>query len=532
MTPLMIGSAPSSGTGSSGTGSSGTGSAGAASAGVASTGSASTGSASTGSGSAAPDGTDSFASVLAATDPAPTSVAVSAATHGESGSARGSTGSTSGDRPADPASAAALAANFAVAALALPVPVPVPVTPAAASAWSGNRPAAGGSVTSVQSVAVASLSIEPAGQPGQPPTTAAPATTVTPATTAASATTATAATAVQTLATMSGQSSTGTAETPSTGTAGPAPSPAVAPAAAQSFVGGLRTIKPPTQPNTATAGSAQFAAPVASPMAAGTDRPAVTPVGGPDLVPVLVANPPVEQRPSAPNKPITPVVTHDPAGPVLASHPLPRPNNDSGTGSNDREHPSNPQPGITPASSTGFNPTDPNQPTLAASQPVVASQPVTASQPISQPATAQSAPADPLPVSHQLSGPVLSLRTAGNGSHQLTIALHPAELGPVNLHVRIVGDSMAIQLASTSEGAHDALREALPQLRQELQAAGLGNVDLSLDLGGAPSGNHAQAGNHTQAGSRQPEAGYQTEQPIRTAPRRSTATESGLDRWL
>jgi flagellar hook-length control protein FliK len=529
MTPL-IASAPSSGAGS---------------AGPASTGPASTGLASTGSGSAASAATGSFASVLAVTDPAPPSVGVSAASHGESGSAGGSAGSTSGDQPADPASAATLAANFAVAALALPVPVPVPVTPAAASAWSANRPASDGPDTSVQSVAGASQPLQPAGQVGQSPmATTASATTAASTATAASATiapstataasattaasTATAATAMQPPASPSGQPSSGTAEAPSTDPA----TPAVAPAATQGFVGGLRTIKPPTQPNTATAGSAQFAAPVAGPLAAGADRPAVTPVGGPNVVPVLVANPPVEQRPSPPNKPITPVVTHDPAGPVLAGHPLPRPTNDSGTGSNDREHPSNPQPSITPAGSTGFSLTDASQATLAANQPVVASQPVAASQPINQPATAQSTMADQLPVSHQLSGPVLSLRTAGDGSHQLTIALHPAELGPVNLHVKIVGDSMAIQLASTSEGAHDALREALPQLRQELQAAGLGNVDLSLDLGGAPSGNHAQAGDQAQAGFRQPESGYQTEQPVRTAPRRSTTTESGLDRWL
>lgn len=516
MTPLMIGSAASSSTGSASTGSSSTG--------LAPASSGSTSSASTGSGSTAPAGVDSFASVLAATDPVSTSVAVSAANHGESSAAGGSTASPSGDQPADPAGATALAANFAVAALALPVPVPVPVTPAAASAWSGNRPAADGSVTSVQSVAVASQPLEPAGPVGQ-----------SPAATAASTTTAVAGIAAQTPATTSVQPSSGTAETPSTGPAkmpptepaGPALSPAIAPVA-QSFVGGLRTIKPPTQPNTATAGSAQFAAPVASPLAAGADRPA----GGPNVVPVLVANPPVQQRPAAPNKPISPVATHDPAGPVLASHPLPRPTNDSGTGSNDREHPSNPQPSISPASSTGFSLTDASQATLVASQPVAASQPVTAGPPISQPATAHSAPADQLPVSNQLAGPVLSLRTAGNGSHQLTIALHPAELGPVNLHVRIVGDSMAIQLASTSEGAHDALHAALPQLRQELQAAGLGNVDLSLDLGGAPSGNQAQTGSQTQAGFGQPESGYQTEQPVRTAPRRTTTTESGLDRWL
>jgi hypothetical protein len=286
-------------------------------------------------------------------------------------------------------------------------------------------------------------------------------------------------------------------------------------------------------PNTATAGPAQFAAPVVSPAGTGPVPPVADPSGGPTIVPVQIANPPVEQRP--PVKATTPIHTHDPSSsPVLGGRPLPRPNNGAGAGSDDREHASNPQPSST-AASTGFGLTDAGTATPTAGQPMLASQPIsqpTAAPPTTaQPATGQPV-ANPLPVSHQLTGPVLSLRTAGNGSHQLTIALHPAELGPVNLHVRILGDSMAIQLASTSEGAHDALRDALPQLRQELQAAGLPNVDLSLDLGGAPSGGHTQAGGQAQTGGGQPEPGYQVEQPISVPPRRSTTTESGLDRWL
>jgi flagellar hook-length control protein FliK len=507
MTPLMIGNAPSSGAGPAPAGSASN-----------AAGPASSGSAPTGSGS---DGADSFASVLAATDPAP----VPAANQGQSGS---SAKSESPDRPTDQASATALAADFAVAALALPVPVPVPVTPAAAAAWSGNQPAAAGEpATAAQSV-VGQLpgSASTPGQTGSTPAARSAVTAISPAPAAAPATTTTATRPVPVPATIADPATSPTVSPPS--------GPAATPVSAQGFVGGLRTIKPPTQPNTATAGSAQFAAPVASPIEAGSAQPAA---GATNVVPVLVANPPVEQRPAPSNKPITPVLTHDPSSvPVLASHPLPRLDNGADTGSDNREHPGNPQPSITPAGSTGFSLADAGNATTTLSQQVAASQPVVTSQPISQPAPAQSATANlptasQLPVSQQLAGPVLSLRTAGTGSHQLIIALHPAELGPVNLHVKILGDSMAIQLASTSEGAHDALREALPQLRQELQAAGLGNVDLSLDLGGAPSGNHAQAGNQTQAGG-QPEAGYQTEQPVKTTPRRSTTTESGLDRWL
>jgi flagellar hook-length control protein FliK len=164
-------------------------------------------------------------------------------------------------------------------------------------------------------------------------------------------------------------------------------------------------------------------------------------------------------------------------------------------------------------------------------------------------------PAGPPQLTQQVAGPVLSLRTAGDGNHQLTIALHPAELGPVNVHVRILGDSMTIQLASSSADAHDALREALPQLRQELQAAGLHNVDLhavempavekhtvdlSLDLGGSTGGSGAQAEPRADQGHRPgrhdgpPADGPPVDRPAVTVPadRLVRPTDSGLDRWL
>jgi flagellar hook-length control protein FliK len=167
-----------------------------------------------------------------------------------------------------------------------------------------------------------------------------------------------------------------------------------------------------------------------------------------------------------------------------------------------------------------------------AATPVTAPSGSTAAQPTLTPAT-------PQPVTHQLAGPVLNLRASGDGSHQLTIALHPAELGPVNLHVRILGDSMAIQLSSTSEGAHDAMRDALPQLRHELEAAGLSSVDLSLDLGASTSGGSAGSGGAADSrgqgdGARSnanPDQARATTQPHRDDRPRANP-DSGLDRWL
>ncbi len=175
---------------------------------------------------------------------------------------------------------------------------------------------------------------------------------------------------------------------------------------------------------------------------------------------------------------------------------------------------------------------------------VTAGQPVSAgrdSQPVHQ------HPAADQPVASQVAAPVLALRARGDGSHQLIVALHPAELGPVNVHVRISGDAMTISLASTSETAHETLRDALPQLRAELQSAGLNSASLSLDLTSGGAGAFADP---RQSDPRQPDprqsgdpgraanAGPAADQsPFPVRPRGSGArvgapSSSGLDRWL
>jgi len=157
-------------------------------------------------------------------------------------------------------------------------------------------------------------------------------------------------------------------------------------------------------------------------------------------------------------------------------------------------------------------------------------QPTIQSQPASQSSAGQPTPTLAQPVAQQLSAPLLRLRASGDGSHSLTIALHPAELGPVNLHVKLAGDTMTIQLASTSESARDALRDALPQLHQELQAAGLPSAGLSLELGGHAAGGSAGFGTPEQ----QPHAPAQPagEIPAGKPESRPRRAESGLDRWL
>jgi len=160
-------------------------------------------------------------------------------------------------------------------------------------------------------------------------------------------------------------------------------------------------------------------------------------------------------------------------------------------------------------------------------QPVQPAAPDAPGAPVSQPAQPSPHPA----VYQQLADPLLKLRASGDGSHSLTVALHPAELGPVNLHVRLVGDTMTIQLASSSESAHAALHAALGELRQELRGAGLGGVEVSLDLHGQSAGGFGQSGQRSSG-----------DQPVTvpsggapapsTTPVRPRSTTAGLDRWL
>jgi len=75
------------------------------------------------------------------------------------------------------------------------------------------------------------------------------------------------------------------------------------------------------------------------------------------------------------------------------------------------------------------------------------------------------------------------LRSAPDGVHQLTVHLHPAELGPVSVRAEIRNGDIHLHLAGATEAARDALRMALPELRRDLQAAGFtaGSLDVQPD---------------------------------------------------
>lgn len=138
------------------------------------------------------------------------------------------------------------------------------------------------------------------------------------------------------------------------------------------------------------------------------------------------------------------------------------------------------------------------------------------------------------PLHQQVAGPILQLRAHGDGTHRMMIELHPADLGQVNVEVRIREGQLSIALAGGSDEARDSIRASLPELRAELSSAGLGQVAVSVDSGAA--GNNASP--QQQAG--RPAAGERRLEDVEPAlsPRSghpsSTSIPSltGVDRWL
>ncbi|HTZ10480.1 MAG TPA: flagellar hook-length control protein FliK [Acidimicrobiales bacterium] len=129
-------------------------------------------------------------------------------------------------------------------------------------------------------------------------------------------------------------------------------------------------------------------------------------------------------------------------------------------------------------------PGTPSPATPAAALPV-AGAPVPAPAPAPPPAAAPPAPAltaPPAPPAPQQVVTVLSpLRTTGDGTHEVTIALEPEGMGTVKATITVNAQQVTVQLGVDSDEARDALRQALPQLRHELGTDGSSATVLLSD---------------------------------------------------
>lgn len=87
----------------------------------------------------------------------------------------------------------------------------------------------------------------------------------------------------------------------------------------------------------------------------------------------------------------------------------------------------------------------------------------------------------------QLVNVLAPLRTSANGAHEITLALQPEGLGTVRATMTVGPQEIRVQLTTDSAPAHQALREALAQLHQELGSGGA-RTTIWLNDGGGGKG--------------------------------------------
>jgi flagellar hook-length control protein FliK len=142
--------------------------------------------------------------------------------------------------------------------------------------------------------------------------------------------------------------------------------------------------------------------------------------------------------------------------------------------------------------------------------PATTTPPAPVAAPVAAPAaatlpTAPSAPAAQPPVAAQLSQPVAVLASRPDGAHTMTVVHTPDDLGPVQVQVTVSNGSLDLNLTGSHEHGRAALLEALPDLRRDLQSAGLtlSRLDVSRDTSGSFTTQQQAPGQHWGQGSQQ-----------------------------
>jgi flagellar hook-length control protein FliK len=91
------------------------------------------------------------------------------------------------------------------------------------------------------------------------------------------------------------------------------------------------------------------------------------------------------------------------------------------------------------------------------------------------------------PVGSQVARQVAVLRGGPDGAHTMTLVLTPDNLGPVEVQVTLQQGTVDLTLRGAHEHGRAALLDALPDLRRDLEAAGLtpSRLEVDRDTGGA-----------------------------------------------
>jgi|694.fasta_scaffold96970_3 flagellar hook-length control protein FliK len=95
----------------------------------------------------------------------------------------------------------------------------------------------------------------------------------------------------------------------------------------------------------------------------------------------------------------------------------------------------------------------------------------------------------PAPVATQMSAHLSTFKGLADGTYETTLRLYPEELGQVSVRIQVNGGTVSIHAYGASDIAVQALREAMPDLRQDLLQSGLDLIDSQVDQGSSFLGN-------------------------------------------
>jgi flagellar hook-length control protein FliK len=90
---------------------------------------------------------------------------------------------------------------------------------------------------------------------------------------------------------------------------------------------------------------------------------------------------------------------------------------------------------------------------------------------------------------------VVLLSQGPDDTHTVTVVMHPDSLGPVQVQVTLSQGTVDLTMRGAHEHGRAALMDALPDLRRDLEAAGLScsNLGVDRDTGGSWSAQHQSA---------------------------------------
>ncbi len=160
---------------------------------------------------------------------------------------------------------------------------------------------------------------------------------------------------------------------------------------------------------------------------------------------------------------------------------------------------------------------------LAATLPSTA--PIAAA-PAPAPSSPTSPAAAPTPAQPHLVESLTRLRSRADGNHELSIALHPAELGAVHVRATLHNGTLTVTVACADDAARQAVTAALPDLHHAL--GGLGSIDVDP----RDAGQRQDQASTDRSPEQQRDPSGSAEQDGGSRQRQTRQDPDGLDQWM